>query len=359
MKFNEFMGALRKGPLKHVYLLSGVERYYIDKAKERILELLFPEEGSRDGALLRVSHEMDLDELIGTVETAPFFSDKNVVLLENTTLFREKKSDAADGADGKKKGKSPQDKKLDRLVALLSDMPDDSYLIFVTSSKADKRKKLYKAVEKAGAVLEAEPVRAWNVNDWLQGKLQSMNRELDREAYAYFANAVSMMQEISLGYLDQEFDKLALYAKDRRISKREIMEVFSGLPEVSLFALMDAISEKNAGKALGLLERQLSDGTYEPLILSLLVRHVRQLWQARLLMAEGIRGKELAKPLELNPFIAEKLGKSAAKFSDEQLRQVFLQLADADYEMKTGQAGAELLEHAVIRLCQPSAANSK
>ena len=55
MKFNEFMGALRKGPLKHVYLLSGAERYYSDKAKERILELLFPEEGSRDGALLRVS----------------------------------------------------------------------------------------------------------------------------------------------------------------------------------------------------------------------------------------------------------------------------------------------------------------
>ena len=49
--------------------------------------------------------------------------------------------------------------------------------------------------------------------------------------------------------------------------------------------------------------------------------------------------------------IAEKLGRSAARFSDAQLRQSFLDIADADYAMKTGRGGNELLEHIVIELC--------
>ena len=349
MKFNEFMGALRKGEAKHVYLLSGEESYHIDRAKERILSLLLPRAESRADSLVRVQGDIDTDELCGLLGTVPLFAEKTVVLVEHTNLFREKK--AADGS-GEEKGR--KDKKLERFLALLQDMPESSYLIFVTGEKADKRRKLYKAVEKAGAVLEAEPVRAWNINEWLQGKLQSMNREMDREAFTYFSGVVSMMQQISLGYLDREFDKLALYSGNRRITKKDLKEVFSGLPEVSLFALMDAVSGKDMRKALSLLGQQMKSGAYPPLILSLLVRHVRQLWQAKLLMAQGFRGKDLGKPLELNPYIAEKLGKAAAGFTGEVLERAFLELADADYMMKTGQAGAERLEHAVILLCGKS-----
>lgn len=127
-------------------------------------------------------------------------------------------------------------------------MPPYSYIIFIAPYKADKRRKLYKTVAKYGLVLESEALRAWNINDWLQDKLRSLHKDMDREAYAYFAGAVSMMQQVSLSYLDQEFDKLALFSKDRRITKAELVEVFSGLPEVSIFALLDAISARDSKK---------------------------------------------------------------------------------------------------------------
>ena len=163
-----------------------------------------------------------------------------------------------------------------------------------------------------------------------------------------------MMQQISLEFLDREFDKLALFAKERRITKAELVQVFAGLPEVSIFSLMDAISERNSRKALMLLKRQLADGTYFTVILALLTRHVRQLWQAKTLQAKGIRGKALAKPMELNPFIAEKIGRAAAQFPEAVLKAAMLELIDADYWLKTGQAGEEILEHTVIRLCDKS-----
>ena len=263
-------------------------------------------------------------------------------------MFKENKEDG----DNKKPGK---DKKMERLLATLADMPEFSYVIFVQNGKADKRRKLYKVIEKCGAVLEAEAVRAWNINDWLQGKLQSMNKDMDREAMAYFSGVVSTMQTISLEFLDKEFDKLALFTKERQITKDLLTKVFAGLPEVSVFAMLDAISERKAKKAMQLLRRQLNDGTYFTVILALLTRHVRQLWQAQTLQKQGIRGKALAKPLELNPFIAEKLGRAAMQFPEAVLKRNMLELIDADYFLKTGQAGEEVLEHAVIDLCRGQA----
>ena len=343
------MAKLQQGETKHIYLLAGEEHYYIDKAQERILGQLFSNEQELNDSLQKINGDIDSDDLISLIDTAPFFTSKNVLMIQNASIFRETKKGSAESEGKKATGK---DKKMERLLAAFADMPSYSYIIFVSSDKADKRRKVYKTVEKYGAVLEAEAIRAWNINDWLQGKLQSMNRDMDRDAYAYFNGAVSMMQQISLEFLDREFDKLALFSQDRRITKATLTKVFAGLPEVSIFALMDAISERNGRRALMLLRRQLADGTYFTVILSLLTRHVRQLWQARILQAKGIRGKALAKPLELNPFIAEKLGRAAARFPEETLKQAMLELIDADYWLKTGQAGEEILEHTVIRLCR-------
>ena len=348
MKFGEFMASLQKSELKHVYLLAGEEHYYIEKAREKLFAQLFASPQEQAGALQKLTGVLDTDDLVGLIETTPFFASKNVLLLQDTSLFKENKEEG----DSKKPGK---DKKMERLLATLADMPEFSYVIFVQNGKADKRRKLYKAIEKCGAVLEADAVRAWNINDWLQGKLQSMNRDMDREAMAYFSGVVSTMQTISLEFLDKEFDKLALFTKERQITKDLLTKVFAGLPEVSVFAMLDAISERKAKKAMQLLRRQLNDGTYFTVILALLTRHVRQLWQAQTLQKQGIRGKALAKPLELNPFIAEKLGRAAMQFPEAVLKRNMLELIDADYFLKTGQAGEEVLEHAVIDLCRGQA----
>ncbi len=348
MKFGEFMASLQKSELKHVYLLAGEEHYYIEKAREKLFAQLFASPQEQAGALQKLTGVLDTDDLVGLIETTPFFASKNVLLLQDTSLFKENKEEG----DSKKPGK---DKKMERLLATLADMPEFSYVIFVQNGKADKRRKLYKVIEKCGAVLEAEAVRAWNINDWLQGKLQSMNKDMDREAMAYFSGVVSTMQTISLEFLDKEFDKLALFTKERQITKDLLTKVFAGLPEVSVFAMLDAISERKAKKAMQLLRRQLNDGTYFTVILALLTRHVRQLWQAQTLQKQGVRGKALAKPLELNPFIAEKLGRAAMQFPEAVLKRNMLELIDADYFLKTGQAGEEVLEHAVIDLCRGQA----
>ena len=345
MKYGEFMAKLRAG-VPHVTLLAGEEPYYIGKAEAAILAALLPDEAERAASVQVLERDPSPYDLAGMLETVPFLSEKSVLVLRGTNFFREKKGAEVDAPKGKAK-----DKETERLLAAIADMPETNYVIFETGVKADKRKKLAKAVEKAGAVLDAEPERPWTIEPWLRGRLAEMGRSFDREAMAYFMGVVSVMKTISLSFLDRELEKLTLYTDAPRFTRADLERAFSSVPEVSGFALYDAVSARDVKKAISVLEREIRDGTYLPLILAGLVRHVRQLWQAKRLTARGVRGKALGQPLDLNPFIAEKLGQAAQGFDETTLRAAFLELADADYLLKTGQAGPELLEHAVISLC--------
>ena len=334
MQYGEFTVNLKKPPMKQVFLLAGDEDYYIEKAKNKILEIL---EAKNDFQIFEKGAE--ISDIIMTLETPPLFSPKTVVIVKSPAFFKE---DA-----GKTK-----DKEMERFMALLSSMPDSSYIMFILNEKPDKRRKIYKSIEKIGLILESESPRPWTIGEWLTDKLRSIGKTLDKDAYLFFMNMISAMQKISLAFLDQEFDKLALYTDEKRIDKKTMEEVFSSVPEVSSFAIVDAISEKDLNKALTLFHREVAGGAFLPLIIALISRHTRQLFQAKLLMKQGIRGKTLAKPLELNPVIAEKLGTAASRFDERDLEDALILLSDADYLLKTGQGGNELIEEILILLCK-------
>ena len=282
------------------------------------------------------------DALMEALETAPFFTDKIVVLVHDAAIFRaaKKKDDAEDIP-------TPKDTDAERLISLLADLPPTTYAIFTLAAKPDKRRKLYQTVEKYGRILESEPVRAWTVENW-----REMGRSMHPKARTFFLNVVGIMPTISLEFLDRQLEKLTLYTDNTQFTEDDLRAAFSEMPEVSVFALMDAVSARDVCRALDLLVRCRADGVHFTVLLALLVRHVRQLWQAKRLLMSGTPPKGLGKIMGLHPFIAEKLGGHAKAFSETTLERAVLALADADYLLKTGQAGDELLEDVVIRLCQ-------
>ena len=152
MKFKEFMSAL-DGQIKNVYLLSGSENYFIDKALEKIISRL---EIDKTTELLTIDcdSKTSTGEIISAIDSSPFFGSKNVVLVKNATFFS-------------------AEKKFERLENILKDMQPTNYVIF-TAKTADKRRKLYKIISQEGFVLEAEPLRPWEVDAWLNEKLLTL-----------------------------------------------------------------------------------------------------------------------------------------------------------------------------------------
>ena len=347
MNYAAFMASLVGGELPHVFLLAGEESYYVRRAEDAILRRLLPNEEERADALIRYEEMPPIDALMESLETAPFFTDKIVVLVHDAAIFR-----AAKKKDGDEDAPSSKDTAADALIARLADLLPTTYVIFTLGTKPDKRRKLYQAVEKHGRVLESEPVRPWTVENWLNGRLREMGRSMHPKARTFFLNVVGIMPTISLEFLDRQLEKLTLYTDNAQFTEEDLRAAFSEMPEVSVFALMDAVSARDVRQALDLLARCRADGIHFTVLLALLVRHVRQLWQAKRLLTRGTPPKGLGKLMGLHPFIAEKLGNHARGFSEATLSDAVLALADADYLLKTGQAGDELLEDIVIRLCR-------
>ena len=330
MNFKEFMKEL-DGELKHVYLLSGKENFYIDKAREKILSKL--KISRQDVFNIEYKEKMPLSEVINAIDTSPLFSPLNVVVVRNATFF---------SADGK----------FDALENSLTNILPSSYVIFIAES-ADKRRKLYKAVAKIGATLEAEQLRSWQIGEWLEEKLKSIGKTMNGAARKFFSERVEMLPEISLWYLENEFDKVSAYVGGREITATDLQRMLAEPPELSNFAIIDAINAKQTEKALLILRNQLRDIYKAPLIIGLLVRHIRQLMLAKFHLKRGMKSRELVRPLEVaSPFIAQKIGDASRSYTPKILEETFLELADVDFDFKFGRAGAEALERIVVKLCR-------
>ena len=328
MKFKEFMAALDR-ELKHVYLLSGDETFYIDRAREKILAKLCINRA--DLVTLDCGDKISPAEVVNAIDSAPLFSPLNVVLVKNAPYF---------SAEGRN----------ELLENILSNMLDTNYVIF-TAKSVNKSRKLYKIVAKVGEFLEAEPLRHWQLDDWLNEKLKSLGKIMNFEARRYLTERMSVLPEISLWYLENELDKVALYS-GREITVRDLERNLLEMPEVSNFAITDAVDARKIKDAVQILRIQLRDEKKFTLVISVLANHVRKLIRAKFFLKSGVTGKAFAEKLEMHPYIAQKFEKTAASYPTKLLEEIFLEIADADFKLKTGRAGVEILERIVIRLAR-------
>ena len=338
MKYNEAMRQLQQKKLSSVYLIYGEETYLAEKFLKNLLTLVNPLNDTE--AVQYFDASSDIKAVLQSLDSSPFFSEKNIIIANDLKILQDKLSE-----------KDKRDEQ--QFIEYLPAMPEYSILIMqYHKNKIDKRRKLFKTIDKCGAIVECETLNYWNINDWLNSRLRELNLRLDREAYAYFIEAVKAMDKISLGFLDQELIKLTLYTDEKFIDRQTLEQVFSTIPEISAFRLWDSLCERNISLALELFIIQQSSGVHPLRLLAFLVRQIRQLWQVKTYLNEGQNVKQIAAALKLHPFITEKIIKQAKNFSLPKIEQTLQNLATADYKLKTGSNEPALIENILIEFCQ-------
>jgi len=337
MGYGEIFEALKKGQVKSIYLLYGEEAYFIRQIEQAVIKaVLAPEE--LDMNLLQLDKDPSINELIALIETVPFMGGKNVIHIRGTALLRPRKNNNEEA--------EVNDKSEERLLKVISNMPDYTHLILSTTDKVDKRRKIFKMIEKYGTTVELANIKGKDVRGWLISKLAELNRKMDSDAMEYFLGVISIMPQISLGFLHNELEKAALFTEGKTI------EIMSSIPEISIFSMIDAVSQKQIGKALQLIGEQIKSGEHPLKLVALLARQVRLMWQAKELAKDGYGAREIAEKLGLVPFIGEKMLKQSKNFTPEVLKQASLALATADYDLKSGRANKSALEEIIIAMCR-------
>ena len=345
MDYTQALAEIKKGLVRPVYLLYGEETFLARRLENAIVDAVIPA-AERDMSLAIFDRDPSVAELVTLVETVPFMGGQNIIIIRGTQFFRSgRKGSEADQAES-------SDSVDDRLLKLLADMPEYSRLVFMTPEKADKRRKIYKAVEQHGAVVDFSPLKPRDVRPWITAKLSELGCKMTPDGVEYLLAAVSMMSQISLGFLDAELEKIALYTRNRTVTRKDLISIMSAVPEVSVFGMIEALSAKQAGRALKLLEEQFAAGENAIRLLALLARQVRLLSRARELDDQRVSAGQAAEQLGVPPFVGEKLLRQGRLFAPAKLRQTIVALAEADRDLKSGRADKFVLEKIIIDMCR-------
>lgn len=100
-------------------------------------------------------------------------------------------------------------------------------------------------------------LKAYQLRPWLLEQANSYGARFSPEALNLVLDYVSAFDIVPLLQLQQEIAKVNLYAGQRKIWQAEdVLQMFSQAPEISGFALGNAVEERNLTKVLDLLAEE-------------------------------------------------------------------------------------------------------
>lgn len=302
---------LKTGKFKQIYLLFGQEAYLKKQYKERFVKAMVPEGDTMNYSSYE-GKKTDIKEVIDLAETLPFFSERRLIVFEDTGFFKNGGNDLADYInDG---------------------MPETTHFIFV-ENEVDKRSKLYKAVKAKGHIVELAVQDENTLRKWVSGLVRKEKKEMAQPDIAYFLNKVGTDME----NITKELEKLFCYCLDRNVITREDVDAVCVTQITNhIFDMVNAVAAKDQRRALDLYYDLLALKEPPMRILSLMSKEYRDLYHVKELSRQGYARKEIASKAGLHPFVAGKYMDLAKRFQSGELRKVMEESADLEQRVKTG-----------------------
>lgn len=325
-----------------VFLLYGEEEYSKEKAYRELLSR-FVDPATRDfNVNILDGRNLTAATLLETCETLPVMADKRVVAVEKFLWLQNSKA----GNDGEKKEEAERDDLL--LAEYLASPPSHLCLILVAGEAVDTRKKLYKVIESVGEVRKFSAVKSGDMAKHLTDILQQKNVTMRYDARQLLLERVGN----DLRSLYNEVEKLLIAAQGQAEITKELVEALVARPLAeNIFALMDAVSERQSDRGLALLADILAGGEPPVLVLNMLARQIRLLLQTKLLLDIGHPVSEVAGILKIPPFVAQKAASQCRRFTEQELIQALSAALETDRSIKTGKlSGSMALTLLIVKI---------
>lgn len=333
--FDGLKHSLKSGDFHAGYIFWGQEtyllQYYLSQLKSKVVDPLTEEFNYH-----RFSSEtFSMEALSDSVEAIPMMAERSMVQVDDVDLFK------------------LDEEQRNRLIDLLSDLPDYCCLVFTYAAsdyKPDKRqKKLYDAITKNLQTVEFAKQSVQELSAWITRHFRGYNKVISSSLCRYLIDITDGTMASLLG----EIDKIASYAVDAEIRKSDIDAVVEPVLEAVVFEMTDQLGEGNYDGALQKLHT-LFKMQQEPIpILGAIGAHMRRLSCARILMDSGKGSDELMKLCSMGDYPARKTMSAARSFSARFCRKAAQLILETDGKLKTSYDDEErLLELLILQLAQ-------
>ena len=295
MKFTELKKNLTAAAPKACYIVTGDDPFVVKSA----VRMFSAFTGAfRDLNFVTYGKDASLSDVIAALLTPPMFSDYRVVCVN-------------DYAGDLKQIRNYLEKPLSTSILLFSGALTPNFNSIIPLSE----------------VVDCNRLDKTFLVGWVTKKAASQHKSISR-------NAAELLVEYcnrDMNSIFNELSKLTDYA-DEEISENDVKALVAPQIEYKVYELSEAIAEKNADKAVELVNLMLAENNSPTSLLSMLFNHFRRL----LFVSLNPKSDTLSSDLKVKEYAVKVAFRQAAKFSPRRLKAVFDRLNFLDAGIKAG-----------------------
>lgn len=327
---------LSAGTPGQLYIVHGEETYLRDYYLGRLKELLLTG-GMGEFNLHQIgAKDMSPHRLEEAIDCLPMMAERTLITITDFDLFKAGEKDR------------------EAYCKLFAQLPDYCCIVFIYDLipyKGDARTKLAAAIKQHGVVVNFARQDQGDLVDWVRRRFRALGKDIDSRLALDLIFLCGDLMNNLIG----EIEKIGAYAKGQRITREDINAVATPQLDAVVFRMTDAIGEGRFDQAAGVLGELYQMQEPPMRILFSLGKQMRQLYSARLMMERGQGAASLAAMWGLKPYPADKLMRSARRFSLKWCRRAVVLCGQTDLDMKsTGQDPQQLLTTLLLELANPA-----
>ena len=300
---------IKSGQYKKVYLLYGEESFLKQSYKKKLKEAVAGDDTMNYNYF--EGKGLDVNELISLSDTMPFFSDKRLIIIEDSGFFKTSSEALAD---------------------YLPMIPDTTCIVFVEDA-VDKRNRLFKKVKELGHAAEMKRQDSAQLARWAGTILAQNGRKITGSTMNLFLERTGDDME----NIRMELEKLISYTMGSDVVTTEDVEAVTTVQVTNkIFDMVNAIVTRKTRLAMDLYEDLLTLKEPPMRILFLIARQFNQLLLVKEMTAKGTDRGTIASKLKIPPFVAGKVSAQAGAFTREQILSYVKGCVEAEEAVKTG-----------------------
>lgn len=303
---------------KPVYLLHGEEPYYIDQIIHYMEEHILNDMEKGFNQTVLYGKDTDMATIMNAAKRFPMMSDYQLIVVKEAQDLKWAKE--AEGSS----------KQAEFVLSYFEKpLPSTILVLGYKYGNFDKRKKIYKAIDKNGVVFQSDLVRDYKLAQWIDELVKEKGYKIAPQASALMAEYLGA----DLSKIANEVEKLLLnIGKDTTIDTDIVQKNIGISKEYNVFELQKALAVRNVLKCNQIINYFGDNPKANPMVMVManLSAYFTKILKYHYLPNKGDAAKELG----VNPYFVKDFETAARSYSLPKTFEIIGLLREYDLKSK-------------------------
>ncbi len=347
-----------------IIFLYGQDDFRSQQKLKEIETKFIKEVDNSANSLTKIDGQVsDIKKISDTLSARSLLTNRRMIIIENIFLNKGK-TIFTEILDYLKKIKADSEKDIIIVIRETSIKTGKTGKQAVTVNSIGKEKPLLKKPQSLFAYLnkqkfsqEFKTLANTELINWIKKQVASQGANISNQT----AQTLISLIGNNLWQINNELNKLVNYkiglepsmipggnSINKNIEVADIEKLTKGKFDENIFALTDAISNKNKTLAIKLLDEQYAAGLTDSYLLSMFIRQFKILLQIRQALDSGLTSRKITSELKLHPFVIQKGISQVRNFNLLRLKNILTKLVTIDSNIKNGRSNGKTMLNLLI-----------